>query len=403
MKYKTKGFTLLELAIVITVLTILAVATMPQIAEDYNRTRTHLTIGEIESFSEAARLYAHNNKGAWPDAPQCNGAIQTLTDKGYLKGVDQNSPWKTLYKTSCTDKIFTITTNVSKQHEDWAGVILNAVHSTNYDQTQQYVVHTNVVLPGGVPATRELLHRKEIKGSPELNTMETAINMNDQDLQKVRDITQVRDITLMGKIVDGSDPDAQHYLDPDQKSVMRNLELSTLKATHMSTQYGYAEQGTTGSYGYVAYDGRNNPNRNPKSEVGSINVNDILLRSGGKSGRWLSELDKNTHVLLSMYSVAHRNIIDYPRKEDCTDKGGDPRIVVIPGGYWEYIYNGATPPGHHVASKISAKVESQVAKQGISAFPETINQGWRIYFYWGDNANNAADEARGLAQVYCAY
>lgn len=397
MKYTTSGFTLLELAIVITVLTILAVATMPQIAEDYNRTRTHLTIGEIESFSEAARLYAHNNKGAWPDAPGCAGAIKKLKDGGYLQGVDEISPWTTRYDTSgCTNKLFTIKTDVTEQYKDWAGVILNAVHSTDYYQGKKHVVRTNVVLPGGVPATERLLHRYD-EGNPELNRMDTAINMDGNDLQKVRDITSmrditsVRDITLMGKIVDGDD--TRHYLDPDQKSEMRNLELSTLKATHMRTQYGYAEQGTTGSYGYVAYDGRNNQNRDPKSEVGSVNVNDIWLRSGGNSGEWLSErlsklseMDNNTYVLLSMWMVVHRDHIYYPADKDCRNKGGEAQIVLLPGGYHDPGGGGEFTPSVIRVNNLDEH----------KAWTTRTATGWRIYF-------EEAITSRGLAQVYCAY
>ena len=85
---KSRGFTLVELMVVLGILSLLAVLTTPSYLEELNRKRALVSIDETQQILDAARSY-RSDKGSWPGNATCSNALTVLsnsTDR-YLAGV----------------------------------------------------------------------------------------------------------------------------------------------------------------------------------------------------------------------------------------------------------------------------------------------------------------------------
>lgn len=77
-----RGFTLIELMVVLSVLGLLAVFTTPRFMEEMNLLRAHLTAEDTAAIMEAARSYRVST-APWPgSASSCNNAIAVLKAGG---------------------------------------------------------------------------------------------------------------------------------------------------------------------------------------------------------------------------------------------------------------------------------------------------------------------------------
>lgn len=105
------GFTLLELAVVLAVITILAGAAMPTVAKRVRVAYAQKTAQEIGIIQDASKNYYIDNKG-WP------ASISTLQTAGYLASAWSGSnPWGNAYAVSegATPQTFKVSTTMPSE------------------------------------------------------------------------------------------------------------------------------------------------------------------------------------------------------------------------------------------------------------------------------------------------
>ncbi|MFQ5903643.1 MAG: competence type IV pilus major pilin ComGC [Candidatus Binatia bacterium] len=102
----SRGFTLLELAIVLAGLAIVTTAAVPYFIREAEVTAAHRTSKEVASIQEAAKWYYISNNG-WPASV---GALQTA---GYLNpSWPATNPWGSAYSISSNSTSLTVTTTL---------------------------------------------------------------------------------------------------------------------------------------------------------------------------------------------------------------------------------------------------------------------------------------------------
>lgn len=319
------GFTLVELAIVMTVAALFAAATIPPLVEDYNRTRTNLLIGEIQALSEAARLWAYDHEYTWPDyTHECKDTIEVLKEYRYLKAMDVVSPWKSRYETSC--KIPTQLTIAVASHPKWARIVTNSLPATepvtlpSFETLPDNGTKTHVYFPGSLPALSQVMHRVHDPSHPELNQMETTLNMTSeagspQDIKGANQLNavnvtaydekpDVQNTIKAGNIVDATSyVKALTFIDSNSPDP-NNPYVADPVGTTENVSYGIsklnqAKSATPNEYGLTMLSPSNKQNKDPKAYSGSVNLNDIYLRSVHAPGpsditnpwKWASHID----------------------------------------------------------------------------------------------------------------
>jgi len=80
MKKILKGFSLIELLIVITIIGILAVVFLPKITSGPERARDAQRVSDVADIANAVEMVAQDNDGAYPDT---SGAWTALTDSNF--------------------------------------------------------------------------------------------------------------------------------------------------------------------------------------------------------------------------------------------------------------------------------------------------------------------------------
>lgn len=76
---KQKGFTLVELMIVVAIIGILAAIAIPKFADMLEKSRDGATKGNISAIKSAVSIYYGDQQGAWPSDLENNGATNPLT------------------------------------------------------------------------------------------------------------------------------------------------------------------------------------------------------------------------------------------------------------------------------------------------------------------------------------
>lgn len=113
-----KGFTLLELAVVLAALALVSTAVIPFFVRQAEITAAYRTTKEISTIQEASKWYYVNNK-TWP------ASIETLKTAGLLNpSWSSSNPWGNNYATSATGTSFTVTTLVPPTVE---GILVRAL------------------------------------------------------------------------------------------------------------------------------------------------------------------------------------------------------------------------------------------------------------------------------------
>lgn len=180
------GFTLVELAVVLAIAAMMAIATVPNYMARVNQTRAETTIQDTQAIIDAARLY-RSEKGAWPGNATCSNAIAALgaTSPPMLLGVSTTNRYNYPVTTSCTQYTFSVDQNTVK---DWDGVLVNGLPGSQIVNASTYQIRTTVGAPGTESALDGKLSRIAT-GNAELNRMRTDLLMGNNSISEVNQIT----------------------------------------------------------------------------------------------------------------------------------------------------------------------------------------------------------------------
>ncbi|MDF5950393.1 prepilin-type N-terminal cleavage/methylation domain-containing protein [Pseudomonas aeruginosa] len=178
------GFTLIELAIVLAVMALIAVYTTPRYMEQLNQKRAILTAQETQSFLDAARSYRMQN-GSWPgQASSCANAKSVLesTSPPTLAGISATNKYNQAVTPACDANTFSITQSIA---QDWDGVVANNLPGTVISNASTYTIRSTIGIPGSEPALNSKLSRV-YTGDPEMNRMRTPLLLGEIRSMKFR-------------------------------------------------------------------------------------------------------------------------------------------------------------------------------------------------------------------------
>ncbi|NVL48663.1 shufflon system plasmid conjugative transfer pilus tip adhesin PilV [Pseudomonas syringae pv. actinidiae] len=186
MRNKQRGFTLMELAVVMAIMGVLAALNTPNIVNELNQRRSDIAAQETQQIVDAARSY-RVAKGVWPGDSTCSNALGVLTtaSPAYLGAVGPNNRFNSLYSTSCTTNSFSVDQYTVA---DWDGYVANSLASTTVVNASTHQIRTTVGLPGSEPALDSKLSRVAT-GNAELNRMRTDLLMGGNNISEINALT----------------------------------------------------------------------------------------------------------------------------------------------------------------------------------------------------------------------
>jgi general secretion pathway protein G len=85
-----KGFTLVEILIVVVILGILAAIVVPQFTNAANEARGGNVATQVSTIETQLELWAARNSGVYPDLASAGETWQDLVDAGYFKEIPTN-------------------------------------------------------------------------------------------------------------------------------------------------------------------------------------------------------------------------------------------------------------------------------------------------------------------------
>ena len=179
---RNSGFTLLEMAVALAILSLMAAYMTPNFLEQINEDRANATIQETQAIMDAARVYRRET-GTWPGGATCSTAWTALTTGAnpYLAGVTANNKYNSPYILSCTSNNFRVQQNLTA---DWDSYVANKLPGTTITNPATYTIASSVGIPGTEPALSSKLSRIAT-GNPEDVTMRTDLLLGGNDITGV--------------------------------------------------------------------------------------------------------------------------------------------------------------------------------------------------------------------------
>lgn len=185
LKGHQRGFGLLELTITVSIATAVALGLVQREIAQIENEITQQVASEVLAIHDAARVF-HGRNDEWPDeVNDCADAIPTLEAGGFLTNYE-TSAWGPDFTTSCAGgpPRLTFTVTAEAPAERFARSAASRLIGSEVDAANATVSST-VPIPGAGPVADVFLHRRAVPGRPELNQMQTAIDMNNNDINNI--------------------------------------------------------------------------------------------------------------------------------------------------------------------------------------------------------------------------
>lgn len=181
MRYN-KGFTLIELMVVMGILGLISALSSPYIVEELNTRRANNAASETQAIVDAARAYRVRN-GNWPGNATCSNAISVLKADylPYLPSSGATNRFNSLYSTSCTTMSFSLD---QEAIQDWDGYLINTVASSQIVDSATHRIRTTIGVPGTEAALDGKLSRLA-SSNAELNRMRTTLLLGGNNITEV--------------------------------------------------------------------------------------------------------------------------------------------------------------------------------------------------------------------------
>ena len=102
-----KGFTVVELLIVIIIIAIISVIALPQFINAQDRGKQSQTVGNLRSIGNAMALY-HTDNNTYPVATSITAVKTALEDGGYMSAVPTKDGWDQVLQVTSTATTYSI-------------------------------------------------------------------------------------------------------------------------------------------------------------------------------------------------------------------------------------------------------------------------------------------------------
>lgn len=186
MSVRERGFTLLELMVVLAVSAVIVAFSTPNYINELNQRRADNAAAETQLIIDAARSF-RMAKGVWPGDATCSNALSALSTGSpiYLAGISNDNKFNQPYSTSCTATTFSLD---QLAVEDWDGYLANSLAATEIVNAGTHQVRTTIGIPGSEPALDAKLSRVAT-GNAELNRMRTDLLLGGNNIREINDLT----------------------------------------------------------------------------------------------------------------------------------------------------------------------------------------------------------------------
>lgn len=174
-----KGFTLLEVAVVLAIISVFAAFAVPSIIDEINISRAKLASTNVIQITKSARQYKQDT-GNWPGSPSCANAYNVLTTGAspYLSGVPSTNPFNAGWVTTCSANAFNVSQNAVSGYETMVAASAPGSAVTN---PVAFTITTSVNIDASSSALGNILSRVNT-GDTEANTMRTTLRGGTNDI-----------------------------------------------------------------------------------------------------------------------------------------------------------------------------------------------------------------------------